>query len=288
MRQIERALMIAGGTWVAALTFGGLFALALLPPERVTLTNYFVTLVGALALGLVAGAASWRVDDGRRSAAWPERPPSVRFSNAEPESWLDFDSPRAVIGQIEGSLLHRRLGLALPALVTNGTPVAPLDGLPLRDGGAAFQAVVGRLSAAKEEKPARWLIIVRDPSRAGDVCTVDECGNRLVRKPSVLAAVATLTRGERNWDLSVEELHALDARYVAECALWAWFDDGVDLPRTVTAELDSDGITWLITLHVPASEGNASIAMARVAAVLKELRVPFEVFNSAVARRDGE
>jgi hypothetical protein len=303
MTKSDRALLVGGGVGVATWLFGLIVTMALFPRDTMTTGGItFVIVVvtlGAIAIGVVTGAAWSRVEESAarveewasrpisaRPAAWPEHPPTVRFRNERPGAlvWgVGMASPRQVIARIEGQLLHRRLVLAAREFITRDAEFAPLDGLDLSDRGEPFQAVVRCLRGDQENALNRWLIIVRDPDKVGDEFSATTSGAPPVTQPSVLAAVVTFKKGTGNWRISVDELHALDAAYVAGCAVSAWQKvarerDLATAGTTATAKLDRDGITWDITLHVLTTEGDAEDTVDRLDDLLGELRAPVDVW----------
>jgi hypothetical protein len=82
--------------------------------------------------------------------------------------------------------------------------------------------------------------------------------------------------------ISVDELHALDAAYVAGCAVSAWHKvarerDLATAGTTATAKLGRDGITWDVKLHVLTTEGDAEGAVNRLDDLLGELHAVINV-----------
>ena len=109
--------------------------------------------------------------------------------------------------------------------------------------------------------------------------------------PAVVAAVVRYERGARHWKIGVEELHALDAAYVAGCAVSAWAEVARERQfspagATATAKLSEDGITWLI--HVLTTQRDAEDAHARLQDLLGELRAPIDIWvEVALPEDDG-
>jgi hypothetical protein len=295
MNRSDRPWLIAFAVGVATWLFAQLLSMALF--SRFTMTHQQFTFVmvattlGAIAIAVATGQASSLVEESvaraeqsasRPGTAWPEHEPMMRFRNEAPGAPLWDPSPREVIAPIEGQILHRRLGIAARELITRDGEYEPLDGLDLSDRGESFQAVVHCLCGDGETAPNQWLIIVRDPEKTGDEVSTTTWDRPPVTEPSVLAAVVTFKKGTRNWMISVHELHALDAAYVAGRALAAWLKvaDERDLAfagTKATARLQSDGITWDITLDVPTTEGEAEDAYERLSELLSALRVPVQV-----------
>jgi hypothetical protein len=254
--------------------------------------------MATLALVALIGLVWSRLEDEleqRASRAWPQQQPDLRFSDQQPNTvwWgLGMASPRVTLARIEGGLLHRRLVLAAREFISRDGEYDPFDGLDVVDGGEPFQAVVRSLRG----KPHRWLIIVRDPAKVSEEFSATTSGPPVVSEPAVLAAVVRYKQATRNWQITVEELHALDAAYVAGCALVAWQQvarerDLATAGTTATAKLDQDedGITWDITLHVLTSERDAEDAVDRLDDLLGDLRVPLDVWaESALPADDGQ